>query len=291
MPIDVSAVRPEKARGVFGTERVFSAADWIVFLFLSILRIAAMAWFFFFWFSFPSWHDDVLILAGTTLLLLLGLLGNQLRWIALPCMTRPSPVEAQPGLRVAAVATCVPSLEPPEMIEATLRAIKKLGYPNDTWLLDEDDSPAMRALCDLLGVWHFSRKNQPRYLSESGRFARHSKHGNYNAWLHEVGFAQYDYMLAFDPDHIPSPEYASSVLGYFQDDRIAYVQTPQVYRNQAESLVARGAAEEIYAYNSITEMAAFAAGAPVLIGCHSAQRLAALRDFGGLPAHAAEDLL
>jgi cellulose synthase/poly-beta-1,6-N-acetylglucosamine synthase-like glycosyltransferase len=281
----------EGAREDFCSERIFGAGDWILFSVLSLLRIAAIGWFLFFWLFFPSWHDDALIFATTTLLLLVGLFGNQLRWISLPYMKRPLPVKAEPGLRVAAVTTCVPTLEPAEMVEATLRAMKSMDYPHDTWLLDEGDSSTMRDLCHSLGVRHFSRKDQPRYQSESGRFETHSKHGNYNAWLHEVGFAQYDYMLAFDPDHTPLPDYASSVLGHFQDGRVAYVQTPQVYRNQSASLVSRGAAEETYAYNSVTEMAAFSAGAPVLIGCHNAQRLAALRDFGGLPDHAAEDLL
>jgi len=291
MPIDVSALEAVGARKAVRSERVFTASDWALFAVLSLLRITALTWFFFFWF-FPSWwYRDALVFAGATLLLLVSLFGNQLRWIALPFMQRPIHVEAKPGLRVAAVTTCVTSFEPPGMIGATLRAMKDVDYPHDTWLLDEDDSPEMRELCVSLDVKHFSRKGQALYQSDGGQFAADSKHGNYNAWLRDVGFAQYDYMIAFDPDHIPSTEYASSVLGYFQDDRVAYVQTPQVYRNQATSLVARGAAEETYAYNSVTEMAAFSAAAPVLTGCHNTQRLAALQDFGGLPAHPAEDLL
>ena len=27
-------------------------------------------------------------------------------------------------------------------------------YPHDTWLLDEGNSPQVRAMCDLLGVKH-----------------------------------------------------------------------------------------------------------------------------------------
>jgi len=291
MPIDASAIQEGKARGIVRTEPVFTATDCALFLVLSLFRVAALAWFFFSWLYPTWWYDDVLIFAGATLLVLVGLLGNQVRWLALPFMKLPAPVEPPPGLRVAAVTTCVPGLEPAEMIEATLRAMKALDYPHDIWLLDEGGSPAMRQLCNSLCVHYFSRKDQNRYQSGSGRFAAHTKHGNYNAWLHEIGFARYDCMLAFDPDHSPSPNYASSVLGYFRDDRVAYVQTPQVYRNQGASLVARGAAEETYAFNSITEMAAFSAGAPVLIGCHNAHRLAALQEFGGLPAHAAEDLL
>jgi cellulose synthase (UDP-forming) len=55
--------------------------------------------------------------------------------------------------------------------------------------------------------------------------------------------------------------------------------------------VARGAAEETYPYYSVVQMAAFGTSAPVVTGCHCAHRISALRDIGGFPEHAAEDLL
>jgi cellulose synthase/poly-beta-1,6-N-acetylglucosamine synthase-like glycosyltransferase len=292
MTTDASEIEPRACGSVVRSERVFRSGDRLFFSVLSLVRLAAVALFFFDWLLPTSWwSSDKLIFTCATALLLAALLGNQIRWLALPAMKRPLPMQAKQGLRVAAVTTCVPSVEPPEMIRATLHAMVMLDYPHDTWLLDEGDTDAMRDLCTSLGVRHFSRKGQPRYQCKAGQFAAHSKHGNYNAWLSEVGFANYDVMLASDPDHILQPEFASSLLGYFGDPQIAYVQSPQVYRNQNASLVARGAAEETYAYYSATEMASFAQGAPVLVGCHNAQRLSALREFGGLPDHAAEDLL
>src|SRR5215472_14455311 len=118
MPIDVSALEAVGARKAVRSERVFTASDWALFAVLSLLRITALTWFFFFF--FPSWwYRDALVFAGATLLLLVSLFGNQLRWIALPFMQRPIHVEAKPGLRVAAVTTCVTSFEPPGMIGAT----------------------------------------------------------------------------------------------------------------------------------------------------------------------------
>jgi hypothetical protein len=157
--------------------------------------------------------------------------------------------------------------------------------------LDEGDSAIIHGLCRRLGVQHFSRHGRPFYQTENGRFARRSKHGNYNAWLHEIGFETYDVLIAFDPDHVPLPQFANSVLGFFEDPQVAYVQAPQVYRNQSSSWIARGAAEETYAYYSATEMASYGIGEPVLTGCHSTHRLSALRGFGGFPDHTAEDLL
>jgi cellulose synthase/poly-beta-1,6-N-acetylglucosamine synthase-like glycosyltransferase len=177
------------------------------------------------------------------------------------------------------------------MIERTLIALVKLDYPHDTWLLDEGDEPELRSLCRRLGVRHASRKLKPRYQRESGQYAAHTKHGNYNTWLEETGFANYDILIAFDPDHVPLPEFTSSVLGYFADPAVAYVQAPQAYYNQRSSLIARGAAEETYGYYSSGQMASFGLGRAIVTGCHCAHRLSALREVGGFPDHLAEDLV
>jgi cellulose synthase (UDP-forming) len=291
MKTDVPDIEVGPAKPV-ESERVFTPLDWLLFSLLSSLRIAALLWFFWYWLG-PAgwWQGEKFAFVGATFLLVLGLAGNLVRWVALLYMRRPVLKKPRPGLRVAAVTTCVPDLEPLEMLGTTLRAMVSLDHPHDTWLLDEGDSPSVRELCWSLGVRHFSRHGLPHYQQETGLFAARSKHGNYNAWLHEIGFEHYDILVAFDPDHIPAPEFTSSVLGFFEDARIAYVQAPQVYRNQAASLVARGAAEETYAYYSATEMASYGVGEPVLTGCHSTHRLSALREDGGFPDHAAEDLL
>jgi cellulose synthase (UDP-forming) len=80
-------------------------------------------------------------------------------------------------------------------------------------------------------------------------------------------------------------------LGYFDDDRVAYVQAAQVYYNQSASFIARGAAEESYAYYSSIQMTSYALGYPIVTGCHTAQRLTALDEVGGFAAHEADDLL
>jgi hypothetical protein len=100
---------------------------------------------------------------GATVLLMIGLVGNQLRWASLTFMKRPVPIEPRKGLRVAAVTTCVPELEPLEILTPTLAALVSLDYPHDTWLLDEGDSEVLQDLCQSLGVRHFSRCGMPSY--------------------------------------------------------------------------------------------------------------------------------
>jgi cellulose synthase/poly-beta-1,6-N-acetylglucosamine synthase-like glycosyltransferase len=157
-------------------------------------------------------------------------------------------------------------------------------------VLDEGGDPAVEALCRDVGARYFSRRGVERYQAASGRFQRRTKHGNYNAWLDHAGYAAYDVIAIFDPDHVPVRHYLTRLLGYLRDPGVAYVQSPQLYYNQAASFIARGAAEETYAYYSSVQMAGYAAGFPVSIGCHTVHRSTALREVGGLPSHDADDL-
>jgi cellulose synthase (UDP-forming) len=206
-------------------------------------------------------------------------------------MRRPKPKPPQSGWRVGVATTFVPVGEPLEMLEETLRNLVAMDYPHDTWVLDEGDDLRVKALCRQLGAHHFSRKSLPHYQTDEGCFRARSKHGNYNAWLVEHGWAQYDLIVNFDPDHVPVATFLHEVLGYFDNPQIGYVQAAQAYYNQEASFIARGAAEETYAYYSVTQMASYALGFPVVTGCHTAHRAAALKQVGGFAPHDADDLL
>ncbi|HYO83013.1 MAG TPA: glycosyltransferase family 2 protein, partial [Bryobacteraceae bacterium] len=234
------------------------------------------------------WSASGVLSIGVALLVTISSLA---KWMILRRMRSPDPVQPPEGLRVAAVTTYVAHSEPIEMIEITLQAMCAMAYPHDTWLLDETDDEAARKLCRKLGVRHFSRKYRPEYHGDGGTFGSRTKHGNYNAWLTDYGFDHYDVVAAFDPDHIPRPEYLIQTIGYFCDGRIGYVQAPQVYYNQAASFIAAGAAEETYDFNSTIQMAAFGMGYPIVMGCHNVHRVTALEAVGGFAAHDADDLL
>lgn len=243
------------------------------------------------WFTADMWsYSPRLALAGTAIA---GLtIANPLtRWLLLPRMRRPVPQPPRPGLRVAAVTTYVPQSESLQMLEVTLTSMKDMEYPHDCWLLDEGDCKEAKELCRRLGVCHFSRKGLTAYQAESGRFQSHSKHGNYNAWLTEIGFHKYEIIAAFDPDHIPSTNFLVETLGYFDDERIGYVQAAQAYYNQRASFIAAGAAEETYDYYSTLQMAGYGLGFPIVIGCHNIHLVAALKEVGGFAPHDADDLL
>ena len=219
------------------------------------------------------------------------LAGSVLRWAFLLLIDEPHFIASTPGLRVAMVTSFVPGAESLPMLERTLAAMQKVCYPHDTWLLDEGDDDAAIELCAKLGVRHFSRKGRAEYQTEHGPYQRGTKHGNYNAWLNEAGFANYDVLAALDPDHVPVSSFLAETLGQLSDPRIAYVQSPQEYYNYPASLIARGCSEEGRDFYWISQRTFHRFGSPSVIGAHGVHRMKALQAVGGLAPHIADDLL
>lgn len=273
------------------TERVFLWWDYLAYAGLTGLTAAAIGYFLAYWINLEDWRTHPLLLGSVTVTAAVLLINNQARWFLLPWMRRPKPITPRAGLKIAAVTTFVGGVESLDMLHETVRALAAMEYDHDTWVLDEDDDERVKALCDRLGVLHFSRKSMPHYQAEHGKFQSGTKHGNYNAWLSAVGFDRYDFITAFDPDHVPDRTFLIKVLGYFEDPRIGYVQAAQAYYNQPASFISRGAAEETYAHYSSVQMASFGLGYPIVTGCHNSHRVSALKEVEGFAPHDADDLL
>lgn len=127
---------------------------------------------------------------------------------------RQSP-EAPDGLKVAVF---IPTYnESADLVRNTLIAALNMEYPHETWLLDDGNRPEMRAMADGLGV---------RYLARTDN--TDAKAGNLN---HALRHTQADYIAVFDADHAPQRHFLSRTLGYFQDEKVAFVQTPQDFFN------------------------------------------------------------
>jgi cellulose synthase (UDP-forming) len=271
----------DRTHGLVETERVFRTSHWVVYLALTCAQLALFGallvrarWW---------WLALVVVLPGACL--------YPARWLTLPLMRRPRFLPASDGWRVAVVTTFVPGAEPYEMLRQTVQAVVAMRYPHETWVLDEGNDDRVKAMCEELGVHHFSRADHPEYDAAAGRYAMGTKHGNYNVWLAEIDPDRYDIVMNIDPDHIPVASYLERTLGYFDDPAVGYVQVAQVYYNQPASLVARGAAEETYTYYSSFQMSSYALGYPIVTGSHTVHRCAALVAVGGYAPHEADDLL
>jgi len=158
------------------------------------------------------------------------LVQNFAVWVLASAMKDPVPKAPQRGLRIAMLTTIVPSKEPISVVERTLRAMRRVRYRGqvDVWILDEGDDPAVKAMAERLGVYHFSRKGIPRYNQATGPYRAKTKSGNHNAWRDSYE-RFYDVVAQMDPDHVALPCFLERTIGYFRDPDVAFVVAPQVY--------------------------------------------------------------
>ncbi|AYB33895.1 glycosyltransferase [Chryseolinea soli] len=187
----------------------------------------------------------------------------------------PDRPDTQQRFTVDILTTFCPG-EPYEMIEETLRAIQAIRYPHTTYLGDEGNDPYIKELCDALGVVHVTRNTR-----------EDAKAGNINNILKQ---ATGELCVVLDPDHVPVPEFLDSVVPYFIDPQIGYVQVVQAYSNLDESLVAKGAAQQTFQFYGPMMMTMNQYGTVMAIGANCTFRRSALDSIGGHAAGLAEDM-
>ncbi|ATO12707.1 glycosyl transferase family 2 [Micromonospora sp. WMMA2032] len=223
---------------------------------------------------------------------LIRLAQNVVVWVFAFHAKDPVPVDPPVGLRVALLTTIVPSKEPIDVAERTLRRLREIVYCGrvDVWILDEGDDPEVRAMAARLGVHHFSRRGRPEYNQPRGEFRARTKSGNHNAWRAEHEH-RYDVVANVDPDHVPLPNFLERTLGYFRDPDVAFVVTPQVYGNMHQNFVAHGASVQQYLYNGLIARGGNGLDAPLLTGTGHLYRPAAWRTIGGYQDSIIEDHL
>jgi cellulose synthase (UDP-forming) len=129
-----------------------------------------------------------------------------------PAAERPA---ATPGRKID-VYVCTYD-EPVEVVMATLAGCRALAYPHTTYLLDDGRRPEMEELAELAGA---------RYLTRDDN--SHAKAGNLNAALPRTDG---DLVFVLDADHVPMPDALDALVGYFDDERMAIVQTPHDFFN------------------------------------------------------------
>ncbi len=225
-------------------------------------------------------------------------------------MKRAVIVDATPptGLRIAMATTIVPSREF-ELLREKLEGMAQVdpcGNIIDHWVLDEEDDPRVRAMIAEFNqryrhrgvrILHFSRKGIARYNeAPSGPrfnpFQSRQKGGNINAWLDATRGEGYELITFLDLDHVPKAGFYRTVLPYFKDPDVSFVQGPESFRNREQNFVTRAASLERDTFFGVLHRSYFGLGMPVIVGAHTTFRAETFRDLGGFyPVHLTEDYL
>ncbi len=117
--------------------------------------------------------------------------------------------------------------EPPEMVIETLDALARLDYPNYEVVVVDDNTADERlwrpveAHCARLGFKFFHLENWPGYKSGALNYALSQT----DPGAEIVGVVDSDYVVA--------PDYLRACVGLFRRPQVAFVQTPQDYREVA----------------------------------------------------------
>lgn len=265
---DADLFEHRRASPVRGWER------WVLGVLL-FLGVQSVVWFGLWWFRADHVHQLALfiLLSCATWY---GVFRIVVGWYNVFHVEQPDELPAREGLRVAIFTTASPG-EPYEMFARTLRAAREIRYPHTTYLLDDTRDSRMRALCDETGAVYMELLDLPG-----------AKAGKINAALTRT---DEEFILVLDPDHIPFPQLLDRILGHFDDEEVGFVQVAQAYGNARESFVARGAAEQTYAFYGPIMQGMNGTGTSVAIGANCTFRRKALESIGGHGLGLAEDLV
>jgi cellulose synthase (UDP-forming) len=160
--------------------------------------------------------------------------------------------------------------EPIEVVEPTVAAATALrGARVRVALLDDGGSAAMEDL---------ARRHGATYVRRTVHTG--AKAGNIN---HALRRLHAPYVVVFDCDHVPAPDFLERTLGHLADPRVGLVQTPQWYANARANPVAGAAAAQQALFFGPIARGKDARGAMFCCGTNMVFRRATLDDVGGFP--------
>ncbi|HEY0950127.1 glycosyltransferase family 2 protein [Nocardioides sp.] len=189
----------------------------IVVLLTALLGVNYVAWRWLFSVNWDAWWIAVPLVVAETYSLVDSLLFGLAMW---RLKERGEPPAPPPGLTVDVLIATYN--EPIDLVMRTARAALAIDYPHRTWVLDDGNRPEMRAAAEAEGIGWITRSE------DWAGMPRHAKAGNLNnALLVTEG----EFLLILDADQVPLPSILDRTLGYFDDPRMALVQTPQWFVN------------------------------------------------------------
>lgn len=134
-----------------------------------------------------------------------------------PTDRQPAPITNYPTVDI--MVTVIN--EPLSILRQTLLGCLSQEYPRDrfnVYVLDDGHRLEAKKLATALGCGYLTRPDRPR----------HAKAGNLN---HALRLTDGDLIAVFDVDHVPARTFLKETVGFFDDPKVAIVQTPHHFYN------------------------------------------------------------
>jgi cellulose synthase (UDP-forming) len=160
--------------------------------------------------------------------------------------------------------------EDASVVEQTLEAALAIRYPHRTYLLNDGRKAGKANWRDAERL--AARFGVPCFTREGGGAG---KAGNLN---HALARTDGEFVAVIDADHRAHPDFAHEVLGYFADERVAFVCTPQQFEGDAPDHLNN---RELHFYRAM-QPAKDGANSAFSCGNASTYRRAALAAIGGV---------
>ncbi len=187
----------------------------------AVLGVNYVLWRWFFSVNWPAWWIAVPLVIAETYSVIDSLLFGMTMWRS---KRRPAPPDAPPDATVDVFITTY--TEPLDLVQRTALAAAEIRHPHQTWILDDGNRPELAAWAEQHGIGCLHR------TADWVDRPRHAKAGNINNALMAT---EGEFILILDADQVPTPDILDRVLGYFDDPRMALVQTPQYFVNVDEA--------------------------------------------------------
>jgi len=242
--------------------------------------ILALAYLFILAFVFPIGNMTLFVVLILTEIFHLFLAGG-FWWTAWQMKRDIQLSKDQPAVDVA-ITVCG---EPADIVRQTVLAAKAMNYPNfhiyilnDGYAAKKDNWQEIMQLAKSLGVNCITRK------TPGG-----AKAGNINNALKKM---YSPFVAVFDADHVPRPEFLKRVMQHFYSSEVAFIQTPQYYKNHDLNLVTQASWEQQTLFFGPVCRGKDCMNSAFLCGTNMVIRREALLEAGGMAEDSiAEDFL
>lgn len=161
-----------------------------------------------------------------------------------------------------------------QLLEKTIIASTQMAYPKNkfkVYVCDDGRRDELKALCKKYGVNYITREDN-----------KGAKAGNIN---NALKYIKGDLFLVLDADMIPKKEFLQKTIGYFEDENLAFVQTPQCYYNKdmyQSNLKKYIPNEQDFFMRDVQEARAYR-GAVLHVGTNAVFRRKFIDEIGGYP--------